>query len=176
VDLLGVIARGVTTPTQHPTLGPVTQLRSPLRLSRTPPTITRPAPLLGQHSAEILRSLGFDDDSIAALHRRGAIYERSFGPDGRGGLATIDAPTLVLAGDEDEACLDPGLLLKRTIRTAGLMVLPNTGHALNLEEPELFNRILRGFLRAVESGRWPTRDPRTAATSQTGIETPAGSS
>jgi pimeloyl-ACP methyl ester carboxylesterase len=58
-------------------------------------------------------------------------------------LAGITAPTLVVNGDEDEACLEPGLLLKRTIPKAGLAVVPNSGHILNLEEPELFNDLIR---------------------------------
>jgi hypothetical protein len=40
-------------------------------------------------------------------------------------------------------------------------VLPNTGHALNLEEPDLFNRCCDDFFHQVEAGRWPRRDPRT---------------
>ena len=50
-------------------------------------------------------------------------------------LAGITAPTLVVNGDEDEACLEPGLLLKRVIPRAGLAVVPNSGQVLNLEEP-----------------------------------------
>lgn len=78
-------------------------------------------------------------------------------------LAGITAPTLVVNGDEDEACLDVGLLLKRAIPTAGLRVEPNTGHALNLEEPERYNALLREFVATVEAGAWPVRDPRTRA-------------
>jgi pimeloyl-ACP methyl ester carboxylesterase len=76
-------------------------------------------------------------------------------------LASIAAPTLILNGDEDDACLEPGLLLKRTIPTAALQVLPRTGHAGNLEDPALFNRAVEEFLEAVEAGRWTTRDPRS---------------
>ena len=68
-------------------------------------------------------------------------------------------------GDEDEACLEPGLLLKRTIPAAGLMVVPNSGHALNLEEPELFNDLIRTLVGAAEAGAWPTRDPRSRSAS-----------
>jgi pimeloyl-ACP methyl ester carboxylesterase len=66
----------------------------------------------------------------------------------------ITAPLLVVAGDEDDATLEPGLLMKRTIPRAGLAVLPWTGHALNLEDPALFNRIVEDFFHQVESGRW----------------------
>ena len=43
-------------------------------------------------------------------------------------------------GDEDEHCLQPGIILKRTIPASGLAVLPKTGHTFNLEEPDAFNR------------------------------------
>ena len=64
-------------------------------------------------------------------------------------------PTLIIVGDEDEGCLLPGLFMKRHIRTAGLAMLPMTGHTLNLEEPERFNTLVLDFLTLVEQGRWP---------------------
>jgi pimeloyl-ACP methyl ester carboxylesterase len=75
-------------------------------------------------------------------------------------MKALDVPTLVATGDEDDPCLEPGLLMKRHIRSAALVVLPNTGHALNLEEPDLFNRACDDFFHQVESGRWPRRHPR----------------
>ncbi|MGI9505801.1 MAG: alpha/beta fold hydrolase [Geminicoccaceae bacterium] len=75
-------------------------------------------------------------------------------------LKALDLPTLILCGDEDDHTLQPGIFLKRAIKAAGLMVLPKTGHALNLEEPELVNRALSEFLAQVEAGRWTARDPR----------------
>jgi pimeloyl-ACP methyl ester carboxylesterase len=79
-------------------------------------------------------------------------------------------PTLLVIGDEDEGCLDPNLMLKRTIASAALAVLPRTGHACNLEEPALFNRLVLDFLATVEAGRWERRDPRSLGASLTGIE------
>ncbi|MGH6968353.1 MAG: alpha/beta fold hydrolase [Stellaceae bacterium] len=76
-------------------------------------------------------------------------------------MSKIAVPTLIVAGDEDEACLQPGILLKRTITTSGLVVLPKTGHLVNLEDPALFNRIVGDFLLAAELGSWPARDPRS---------------
>jgi pimeloyl-ACP methyl ester carboxylesterase len=78
-------------------------------------------------------------------------------------MAKIAAPTLIVAGDEDESCIQPGILMKRAIAASGLVVLPKTGHLVNLEDPALFNRILEDFLLAVELGRWPARDPRSLA-------------
>lgn len=67
-------------------------------------------------------------------------------------MARINVPTLVMTGDEDEPCLEPSLLLKRTITTAVLAMLPGSGHAINLEEPQWFNQFLAEFLAQVEQG------------------------
>jgi pimeloyl-ACP methyl ester carboxylesterase len=82
-------------------------------------------------------------------------------------LQRLDVPTLIMTGDEDEPCLEPALFLKRMIPMAGLVVMPKAGHAINLEEPDLFNRAVVDFLTAVDAGRWPRRNPA----SQTGSAT-----
>lgn len=74
----------------------------------------------------------------------------------------MDVPTLLVVGDEDDHCLKPGFFLKRTIPACGLAVFPKTGHAVNLEQPALFNAFVADFLAQVEHGRWPARDPKTA--------------
>jgi pimeloyl-ACP methyl ester carboxylesterase len=79
------------------------------------------------------------------------------------GMKGITAPALVITGDEDDPCLEPAILMKRNIPTAGLVVLPCAGHTINIEEPELFNRALFEFVSAVEMGRWQNRDPRSLA-------------
>jgi pimeloyl-ACP methyl ester carboxylesterase len=79
-------------------------------------------------------------------------------------------PTLIITGDEDWPCLVPGILLKQTIPSAALAVLPNSGHAINLEEPEEYHRIVGNFLTQVDSGRWPRRDPRAISASITGMK------
>lgn len=75
-------------------------------------------------------------------------------------LKALDIPTLILTGDEDYPCIEPGLFLKRTMPAAALSLLPNCGHSLNLEEPDDYNRLLERFMCQVEAGRWPRRDPR----------------
>jgi pimeloyl-ACP methyl ester carboxylesterase len=75
-------------------------------------------------------------------------------------MKTITAPALIMTGDEDWPCLEPGLLMKRTISTAGLIVMPNAGHTINLEEPAAFNQHLTDFFHAVDAGAWRNRDPR----------------
>ena len=84
-------------------------------------------------------------------------------------MRQLEVPTLIMTGDEDDPCLEPGLLMKRTIPSAALIVFPNTGHALNLEEPDLFNRSLDEFFHQVERGRWPRRDPRAVTGSILGM-------
>ena len=80
-------------------------------------------------------------------------------------IKRIDTPTLLMLGDEEEPALEANLFLKRCIATAGLAVLPCSGHAINLEEPALFNRLLEDFLHQVEAGRWRRRDPRSVVPS-----------
>ncbi len=85
-------------------------------------------------------------------------------------LTSLHVPTLILTGDEDDGCLEASLMLKRTIPSAGLLVLPRTGHTSNLEDPDAFNRAVSGFLDAVENGAWDERDPRSQTGSITGID------
>ena len=75
-------------------------------------------------------------------------------------MAKCRVPTLVISGDEDEPCLDASLMLKRHMPSAGLVFMPQTGHACNLEEPELFNMVCEKFFHQVESGQYRMRDPR----------------
>jgi hypothetical protein len=72
-----------------------------------------------------------------------------------------------MTGDEDDPCLEAAIFMKRKIRTSGLVVFPKSGHAINLEEPDLFNRAVLDFFTAVDAGRWTARDPA----SQTGSAT-----
>jgi len=76
-------------------------------------------------------------------------------------MKRLTVPTLIMTGDEDEACLETGLLMKRNIQSAALVMLPRTGHAVNLEEPALFNLFCENFFHQVEAGRWTMRDPRS---------------
>lgn len=73
-------------------------------------------------------------------------------------LNRLRVPTLLLIGDEDEPCIEPAVFMKREIPTAGLVVLPQSGHTLNLEEPAAFNAAVLSFFQAVEAGKWAVRD------------------
>jgi len=81
-------------------------------------------------------------------------------------LNALDVPTLVIIGDEDEPCVDPAVFMKRHIPSAGLLVLPQSGHAVNLEEPALFNAAVLEFFRLAEAGRWARRTSVTTACCQ----------
>ncbi len=106
--------------------------------------------MLGEHSAE-----------GSAHTMRGVQAERPSLYDLEASLARITAPTLVVVGDEDDHCLQPGIFLKRVIPACGLLVLPKTGHTINLEEPDAFNASLASFFAMVEADRWLPRDPRS---------------
>ncbi len=96
----------------------------------------------------------------AALTMRGVQAMRPSLWDLEAGLKRMAVPTLVIVGDEDDHCLQPGLFLKRTIPACGLSVFPKTGHTLNLEEPAMFNAVLAEFIAQAEAGAWLPRDPR----------------
>jgi len=76
-------------------------------------------------------------------------------------MKRIDVPVLIMTGDEDDPCLEPALLMKRNIATSGLLVLPFSGHTINIEEPQVFNQALLEFLLRVDEGRATRRDPRS---------------
>lgn len=78
-------------------------------------------------------------------------------------MKKITTPTLIVTGDEDDPCLEPALLMKRMIPSSGLVVMPNAGHTINIEDPEEFNRILFNFVAQVDIGAWKNRDPRSVA-------------
>ncbi len=84
-------------------------------------------------------------------------------------MKALTVPTLIMMGDEDWPCLTPGILMKQNIPSAAMAVMPNCGHGINVEEPDEFNAIVGDFLAQVDSGRWPTRDPRAVTPSITGM-------
>jgi pimeloyl-ACP methyl ester carboxylesterase len=119
--------------------------------------------------AEFAAALGEHSALGAALTMRGVQAARPSLYRLRDDLAGIHVPVLLVAGDEDEGCLETALMLKRTIGSSGLAILPRTGHTANLEEPEVFNRVVDRFLAAVERGAWRPRDPRSVSASTTGM-------
>jgi pimeloyl-ACP methyl ester carboxylesterase len=104
---------------------------------------------LAEHS-----SIGAANTMRGVQMRRPSLYDLE------DGFRKMTVPALVIVGDEDDHCLQPGLFLKKTIPACGLIVLPKTGHAVNVEEPMAVNLALAEFFAMVEAGRWTPRDPR----------------
>lgn len=119
--------------------------------------------------AEFARMLAEHSAAGAAGTMRGFQKDRPSLYDFRDKLAEMTVPLLIMVGDEDEGAIEPSIMLKRTIPSAGLVFFPRTGHTLNLEEPDLYNRTFSEFLAAVVSGPWDLRDPRSLQASTTGM-------
>jgi len=75
-------------------------------------------------------------------------------------LKRFSVPLLIIVGDEDEPCIDGSVFLKRTVPTAGLLVIPRSGHNVPTEEPAMFNAALADLFAAAEAGRWLAHKPK----------------
>ncbi|MBP1884441.1 CaiB/BaiF CoA transferase family protein [Sinorhizobium mexicanum] len=64
----------LVTSYEHPRAGTVKVIAPPVRLSETPPTIRKPAPLVGQHTREILREYGFAEEQVNSWLASGVAY------------------------------------------------------------------------------------------------------
>src|SRR6266851_4214309 len=113
--------------------------------------------------AEFVKQMSEHSAQGHALTMRGVQMKRPSLWDLVGEMKRMRVPSLIVAGDEDEPCLEPALLMKRAIPAAGLWIAPRTGHTINLEEPEAFNRAVLEFLTLAEQGRWGERDPRSVS-------------
>jgi pimeloyl-ACP methyl ester carboxylesterase len=67
----------------------------------------------------------------------------------RAALASLDAPVLVVAGEQDAASLPTAHELAAALADARLEVIPRAGHVVNLAQPERVNAVLREFLDAL---------------------------
>jgi len=110
---------------------------------------------------EFATQLGEHDSLGAANTMRGVQASRPSIYDFETQLKNMHVPTLVINGDEDDQCIAPGIFLKKTIPACGLLMLPKTGHTINLEEPDWFNLFVADFIATVEADRWSVRDPRS---------------
>ena len=89
------------------------------------------ARMLAEHSAE-----GHAQTMFNLQLKRPTLYEME------DKLKRFSVPLLVIVGDEDEPCIDGSVFLKRTAPTAGLLVIPRSGHNIPSEEPAQFNAAL----------------------------------
>jgi pimeloyl-ACP methyl ester carboxylesterase len=74
-------------------------------------------------------------------------------------LRKFTPPLLVLVGDEDEWCVDASIFLRRIVPTAGLCVIPRSGHTITSEEPAQFNAAVAELFASAEAGRWLAHKP-----------------
>jgi 3-oxoadipate enol-lactonase len=111
--------------------------------------------------AEFTKHLAEHDAQGSAHTSRGFQGMRPSLYDFADAIGRLTTPTLIVVGDEDDRCIEPSLFLKSAIAASGLVVLPKTGHMVNLEEPDLFNRLVGDFLERVDARRWGPRDPRS---------------
>jgi pimeloyl-ACP methyl ester carboxylesterase len=74
-------------------------------------------------------------------------------------LRRFSPPLLVIVGDEDDTCIEGSVFLKRTVPTAGLLVIPRSGHNVPGEEPAKMNAALDEFFAAAEGGNWLAHKP-----------------
>ncbi len=128
-----------------------TYARGPTRLAyleKDPRGFAEFAGQLAEHSTE-----GSAFTMLGVQRRRPGFHELA------DRLRAMTVPTLIVCGDEDDPAIEPSVYLKRTLPAAGLIMLPRTGHTINLEEPDAFNRAVLEFVTQVEAGRWTPRDP-----------------
>ena len=107
------------------------------------------ARMLAEHSAE-----GHAHTMLNLQLKRPTLWEME------DELKRFSVPLLVIVGDEDDWCVDGSIYLRRTVPTAGLYVVPRTGHTLTSEEPEKFNAALAEFFAEAERGRWLAHKPK----------------
>ena len=114
--------------------------------------------MLSEHSV-----LGSANTQLGCQRERPSLYDLV------DQMKALTVPTLVLTGDEDWPCLTPSILMKQSIPSAALAVMPNCGHGINVEDPDEFNHLVGNFITHVDSGRWPMRDPRAISASIMGM-------
>jgi pimeloyl-ACP methyl ester carboxylesterase len=108
------------------------------------------ARMLAEHSAE-----GHALTMLNLQLKRPTLHEMAEG------LKRFAVPLLIIVGDEDEPCIDGSVFLKRTVPTAGLLVIPRSGHNIPSEEPAQFNAALAELFASAEAGRWLAHRPAT---------------
>jgi len=111
--------------------------------------------------AEFAKQLSEHDAQGSAHTARGFQGARPSLYDFESEIRRLTTPALIVVGDEDDRCIEPSLFLKDAIAASSLVMFPKTGHVVNLEESDLFNRVLGDFLTRVDAGAWPPRDKRS---------------
>ena len=107
------------------------------------------ARMLADHSAE-----GHAQTMLNLQLKRPTLWEME------AALKKFSVPLLIIVGDEDEPCIDGSVFLKRTVPTAGLLVMPRSGHNVSdAKNRPQFNAALADLFAAAEAGRWLAHKP-----------------
>ena len=109
--------------------------------------------------AEFLERLSKHSGVGSARTMRTVQMVRPAFPDILEDLKAITVPVLLVVGDDDAPAIEGTLYLKKAIPTAGLFMLPRSGHMLNIEETEAFNHMLGRFLKFASDGTWVKLTP-----------------
>jgi pimeloyl-ACP methyl ester carboxylesterase len=109
--------------------------------------------------AEFIRMLGEHSSNGHALVMENLQAKRPTLWEMEADLRKFKPPLLVLVGDEDEWCVDASVFLRRIVPTAGLCVIPRSGHTITSEEPAKFNAAVAELIAAAEAGRWLAHKP-----------------
>ena len=138
------------------TLGMPAAVRGSISAGRIPQLLKDPRGFaeFGRYQSEH-SACGLANTQRGVQAKRPTIYQ--LGPK----LKKAKLPLFIIAGDEDDNCVEPGVFLKQTCPNARLWICPGTGHTVNTEEPALFNLMLAEFLAQVDTKRWRPRDPRS---------------
>jgi pimeloyl-ACP methyl ester carboxylesterase len=107
------------------------------------------ARMLADHSAE-----GHAHTMLNLQVKRPTLWEMETA------LKKFSVPLLVIVGDEDEPCIDGSVFLKRTVPTAGLLMIPRSGHNVPIEDPAMFNAALAELFASAQAGRWLAHKPK----------------
>jgi 3-oxoadipate enol-lactonase len=100
-----------------------------------------------QDKPELVRQVRAIMETISMEGITGDLMGMKVRPDSTPALAGIKVPTLVLHGADDQIIpLQEAERMRNAIPNARLQVLPDAGHLLNLEQPELFNQAIQGFI------------------------------
>jgi pimeloyl-ACP methyl ester carboxylesterase len=94
-----------------------------------------------------LSPLGMANTMRGVQKRRAPIYAHE------SELAAVSMPVLVVLGGDDAGCRGPSEFLARKLPRARLEVFPDTGHLINIEDAQRFNRLLLGFVDGVDAER-----------------------
>jgi pimeloyl-ACP methyl ester carboxylesterase len=138
-------AEGIAATAARYADGPVRQTQK----NKDPRGFAEFAKMLGEHSA-----IGHALTMLRLQAKRPMLWDME------ADLKKFAPPLLVIVGDEDDWCLDGSVFLKRTVPTAGLLVIPRSGHTITSEEPAAFNAALAELFAAAEAGRWLVHKPK----------------